>query len=103
MDYETLPIQPAPGTAPADGIRCLVLNRPEVMNAMHTQRVADLRKALHEPDFADSLRVRIPTGAGERGYSTGGDQPTPVGAAAKPDCMARAACTGDCAAGVQGV
>jgi hypothetical protein len=30
-----------------------------------------------------------------------GDQPTPVGAAAKPNCTARAACAGDHAAGDQ--
>ncbi|HEY8707879.1 MAG TPA: hypothetical protein VIM34_07750 [Burkholderiaceae bacterium] len=32
-----------------------------------------------------------------------GDQPTPVGAAAKPHCMAREACAGDLAAGAANV
>jgi enoyl-CoA hydratase len=73
MDYQTLLVQPAPGTAPEDGIRCLVLNRPEVMNAMNTQMFIDLRQALHELAFDDSLRVLIFSGAGARAFSTGGD------------------------------
>jgi enoyl-CoA hydratase/carnithine racemase len=73
MGYETLLIDAAPGTAPEDGIRCLVLNRPEVMNAMNTQMFADLRDALHELAFDDGLRVLIVTGAGERAFCTGGD------------------------------
>mgnify|MGYP003472109312 FL=1 len=73
MDYQTLLIQPALGTAPEDGIRCLVLNRPEVMNAMNTQMFIDLRQALHELAFDDSLRVLIFSGAGARAFSTGGD------------------------------
>jgi enoyl-CoA hydratase len=73
MEYETLLIQPAPGTAPEDGIRCLVLNRPDVMNAMNTQMFVDLRNALHELAFDDGLLVLIITGAGERAFCTGGD------------------------------
>ena len=73
MDYETLLIQPAPGTAPEGGIRCLVLNRPDVMNAMNTQMFVDLRNALHELAFDDSLRVLIFSGAGDRAFCTGGD------------------------------
>ena len=73
MTYETLLVQPAPGTDPADGIRTLVLNRPEVMNAMNTQMFVELREALHELAFDDALRVLIVTGAGERAFSAGGD------------------------------
>ncbi len=73
MDHETLLIQPAPGTAPEDGIRCLVLNRPDVMNAMNTQMFVDLRNALHELAFDDGLRVLIFSGAGDRAFCTGGD------------------------------
>jgi len=73
MGYETLLIHTAPGTVPEDGIRCLVLNRPEVMNAMNTQMFVDMRDALHELAFDDALRVLIVTGAGERAFCTGGD------------------------------
>jgi enoyl-CoA hydratase/carnithine racemase len=73
MTYETLLVQPAPGTDPADGIRTLVLNRPDVMNAMNTQMFVDLRNVLHELAYDDTLRVLIVTGAGERAFSAGGD------------------------------
>lgn len=73
MGYETVLIDAAPGTAPEDGIRCLVLNRPQVMNAMNTQMFVELREALHELAFDEGLRVLVVTGAGERAFSTGGD------------------------------
>lgn len=46
--YETLRVEHAPGTTPDEGVRCLVLNRPEVMNAMNTQMFVELRAALHD-------------------------------------------------------
>lgn len=73
MAYTTLRIEAAPGTDPGDGIRTLVLDRPEVMNAMNTQMFIELREALHELAFDDTLRVLIATGAGGRAFSTGGD------------------------------
>ena len=71
--YETLRVEPAPGSARDVGVRCLVLNRPEVMNAMNTQMFVELRAALHELAYDDGLRVLIVTGAGERAFCTGGD------------------------------
>ena len=73
MDYTTLRVEAAPNTDPTDGIRTLVLNRPEVMNAMNTQMFVELREALHELAFDDALRVLIFTGAGSRAFSAGGD------------------------------
>ena len=73
MEFTTLRIETAPGTEATDGIRTLVLNRPEVMNAMNTQMFVELREALHELAFDDALRVLIFTGAGERAFSAGGD------------------------------
>jgi hypothetical protein len=58
MDYTTLRVEAAPGTELADGIRTLVLNRPEVMNAMNTQMFVDLRNALHELAFDDGQFVQ---------------------------------------------
>ena len=71
--YETLRVEHAPGTTPDEGVRCLVLNRPEVMNAMNTQMFVELRAALHDLAYDDGLRVLVVTGAGERAFSTGGD------------------------------
>lgn len=73
MEFTTLRIETAPGTEATDGIRTLVLNRPEVMNAMNTRMFVELREALHELAFDDALRVLIFTGAGERAFSSGGD------------------------------
>lgn len=73
MTYETLLIHDAPGTAPEDGIRCLLLNRPDVMNAMNTQMFVDLRNALHALAFDDGVRVLIVAGAGGRAFCAGGD------------------------------
>lgn len=73
MNFTTLRIDTAPATAPEDGIRVLTLNRPEVLNALNTQMFSELREALHELAFDDSLRVLIVTGAGERAFSAGAD------------------------------
>ena len=73
MEFTTLRIETAPGTEAADGIRTLILNRPEVLNAMNTQMFVELREALHQLAFDDALRVLIFTGAGERAFSAGGD------------------------------
>jgi enoyl-CoA hydratase len=73
MEYETLRIACAPQTAPEDGISLLVLNRPDVMNAMNTQMFHDLRAALDRLAHDDRLRVLILTGEGARAFSAGGD------------------------------
>lgn len=73
MDYTTLRVEAAPGTEAADGIRLLWLNRPDVMNAMSTRMFVELREALHELAFDDTLRVLIIGGAGGRAFSAGGD------------------------------
>jgi enoyl-CoA hydratase len=71
--YYTIRVEPATGTSPEDGLWCLVLDRPSVMNAMNTQMFVELRAALHALAYDDSLRVLIVTGAGDRAFSAGGD------------------------------
>ena len=73
MEFFTLLLQDAPGTTPEDGIRNLVLNRPEVMNAMNTQMFSELHDALHQLAYDDGLRVLIISGAGSRAFCTGAD------------------------------
>ncbi|MES2537115.1 MAG: enoyl-CoA hydratase-related protein [Pseudomonadota bacterium] len=73
MQFDTLRIEPAPGTAPADGISMLVINRPDVMNSMNTAMYYELRTALHQLAYDDALRVLILTGEGTRAFSAGGD------------------------------
>ena len=68
MEYRTLQIRDE------DGVTTVTLNRPDVLNAMNTAMMEDLRAfftALYvEPDRA---RVVVLTGAGERGFCPGAD------------------------------
>jgi len=73
MQYETLRIENAPGTTDADGIRVLVINRPEVMNSMNTLMFEEMREAFHQLAFDNTVRVLIITGQGTRAFSAGGD------------------------------
>lgn len=73
MEFETLRLEHAPDTDPGDGIRVLVLNRPEVLNAMNTKMFMEMREAVHQLAFEEGLRVLIVRGEGERAFSAGGD------------------------------
>ena len=69
MTFDTLIYAARPG-----GIGIVTFNRPDVMNAMNTQMMTDLRDLFMrfyiEPDLA---RCLILTGAGERGFCSGAD------------------------------
>jgi enoyl-CoA hydratase len=69
VSFETLTV-----TTAADGVSTITLNRPDALNAMNTQMMADLRGCFMryyvEPDLA---RCLILTGAGERGFCSGAD------------------------------
>ena len=54
------------------GIASVVINRPEVMNAVSPEVLADLHDALDEVE-ASGARVCILSGAGERAFSAGAD------------------------------
>ncbi len=73
MQFETIKVETAPGTTADDGIRMLVLNRPDLMNAMNTQMFLDLSEALRPLAHDSSLRVLLITGEGTRAFSAGGD------------------------------
>jgi enoyl-CoA hydratase len=72
MHYEG----PMPGTVvrtePRPGVALLTLSRPERLNAMSHELVADLHAALDELDADRSCRVVVLTGAG-RGFCAGLD------------------------------
>ncbi len=57
-----------------DGIAWIVIDRPKVLNAFRAQTVDEMiaafRAAWHDPEVG----VVVLTGAGERAFSTGGDQ-----------------------------
>jgi enoyl-CoA hydratase/carnithine racemase len=57
----------------ADGVRTLILNRPEALNAMDTATYRELTDALRRIDDDPDVRVGIITGTGERAFSAGAD------------------------------
>ena len=56
----------------ADGVATLTINRPQMLNAMHTGVVAEMIDAVDRVRDEGSARVLLMTGAG-RGFSSGAD------------------------------
>lgn len=56
-----------------DDIAILTLNRPEVLNAMNTKMMLEIRSTIRELSDRRDLRVVIVTGAGERAFCSGAD------------------------------
>lgn len=54
-------------------IRIVTLNRPEVMNALHSEAHHELERVWDEFAARDDLWVGIVTGAGDRAFSAGND------------------------------
>jgi crotonobetainyl-CoA hydratase len=57
----------------ASGVTTITLNRPEVMNAIHSPMHAELAVALDEFAADSKQRVCVLTGAGERAFCAGSD------------------------------
>ncbi len=51
----------------------ITLNRPQAINALTLPMVRELAHGLHELEADDSIRTIVLRGAGERGFSAGGD------------------------------
>ncbi|MCZ6844180.1 MAG: enoyl-CoA hydratase-related protein [SAR324 cluster bacterium] len=68
--YKTLLVD-----SPADHVRRITLNRPDVMNALNTEMGLELREFFRQCDYTEEpdTRVLIITGAGERAFCAGGD------------------------------
>src|SRR5918996_2915027 len=54
-------------------IAVLTINRPKVLNALNTQTVDELRRAVLEVKHDAALRVLIITGSGEKSFIAGAD------------------------------
>lgn len=69
--YELIAVE-----TPSEGVRRIVLNRPEKRNAISTPLRAELLDALAAHDLDDDVRVTVIKGAGDcfsAGYDLGGD------------------------------
>jgi enoyl-CoA hydratase/carnithine racemase len=75
-------------------VRIVTLNRPEVLNALHSDAHLELEKVWDEFAARDDLWVGIVTGAGERAFSAGND--LKVQAAGKRGQGARTGFAGIC-------
>jgi enoyl-CoA hydratase len=57
----------------SDGVRVLVLNRPERMNSWNAQMRQEMHDAIDDTALDPGVRVLIVTGAGDRAFSAGED------------------------------
>ncbi len=60
-------------------IAWIILNRPEKLNAITTEMISEMSRALDELEERDDVRVVILTGAGSRAFSVGADITSFVG------------------------
>jgi enoyl-CoA hydratase len=58
---------------PMDGVALVVLDRPEVLNALSFGLLAELVAALEDLDIDDAVRAIVVTGAGDRAFAAGAD------------------------------
>lgn len=56
-----------------NGIGYITVNRPEALNALSSQVLADLNEVLDQVEKSEEIRVVIVTGAGEKAFVAGAD------------------------------
>ncbi len=56
-----------------EGVAMLTLNRPNVLNALNAQLLAELTQALRELENDDGVRAIVITGSGEKAFAAGAD------------------------------
>ena len=59
--------------ADVDGIRTITINRPDQLNALNRETIAELDSALSEADADKTVRVLIITGSGVKAFVAGAD------------------------------
>ena len=74
-DHETVHVTlPAPSAAgPLDGVALVVIDRPQVLNALDFGLIAALTDVLETLDRDPACRTIVITGAGERAFAAGAD------------------------------
>ncbi len=55
------------------GVAVVTINRPKVLNALNTQTLDELRRAILELQHDDGIRAVVLTGAGEKSFVAGAD------------------------------
>jgi enoyl-CoA hydratase len=84
MDLETILVEDV------NGVRWLTVNRPDKLNALNRQVVADLDAAVTAAAAAPEVRALVITGAGEKAFVAGADISEFVGLTpAEAEAMAR--------------
>ena len=58
---------------PQEDIATIRINRPEALNAMNTDVISELSRAIDIVGVDDSIKVVIITGAGDRSFCAGAD------------------------------
>ena len=56
-----------------DGVVTMTMNRPEAMNAINLEMMAEMTAVVNECEADDETRVLVITGAGDKAFSAGGD------------------------------
>ncbi len=59
--------------AKAPPVASIVINRPEVLNALNFPTLREMSRALEDASWDDAVAVVVLTGAGERAFCTGAD------------------------------
>jgi len=71
--HVTLPAHSADG--PIDGVALVVMDRPDVLNALNFEQVAAIADAFEALDADPGCRAIVLTGAGDRAFASGADIP----------------------------
>src|SRR5882724_9763827 len=58
---------------PGRAVAVITINRPQVLNALNTQTLDELRRAVLDLQHDESVRVAILTGAGDKSFVAGAD------------------------------
>ncbi len=56
-----------------DGVALLTINRPKVMNALHTSVIAELQETFEDLNADKTVKVIVMTGSGEKAFVAGAD------------------------------
>jgi 2-ketocyclohexanecarboxyl-CoA hydrolase len=62
-----------------DGVATITINRPQVLNAFRGKTVEEMLETVRDADYDDAIGVVVLAGAGDRAFSSGGDNSARAG------------------------